>query len=162
MLTVLVKQSVPLKDIDKVSSYHQKLTYGEMASMLKLQYAVAQRMGVAMLDPKHLFGEGVEANMVETAFNAIDSETLSEWQTCKSFNSLAAGLNVVLVLFNRSEDKEVPGWDCLDATTFSGALLETIVAKVGYLQAHFGEVVTPKLGEFTLAEVYKLLGIENP
>lgn len=163
MYSLAVKQSIPLKDIHKLSSYHQQLTFSEIAYMLKLQYVVAQQMGVPLLDAKHLFGEGYNAGMVEEAFNAIDSETLTAmYQTCRSFNSLTAGANVVLVIFNTSGEYNIPGCETLEATTFSGALLETVLAKVGYLQAHFGGIVKPKLGEFTLAEVYKLVGIENP
>lgn len=163
MYSLLVKQSIPFKDAHKLSTYHQQLTFSEMAHMLKFQYVVSQQMGVPLLDPKHLFGEGYEAGMVEAAFNAVASESLADvYKNCRTFNSLASGNNVVLVLFNTSDTHKVPGWDCLEAHTFSGALLETINAKVGYLEAHFGGVVKPKLGEVTMAEVYKLVGLENP
>ena len=164
MYSLLAKQKIPFKDVYKLSTYHQQLTFSEMAHMLKFQYVVAQQMGVPLLDPDHLFSaEGYEAGMLKAAFNAVASESLADlYKNCRTFNSLAAGNNVVLILFNTSDTDKVPGWDCLDAHTFSGAMLETINAKVGYLEAHFGPVVKPKLGEFTMAEVYKLVGIENP
>lgn len=163
MHSLLVKQSVPMKDVHKLSTYHQQLTFSEMAHMLKFQYVVAQQMGIPLLDPKHLFGEGYGAGMVEASFNDIPSETLATvYKECRTFNSLAAGGNVVLVLFNTSESEKVAGWSTLEAHTFSSALVETINAKVGYLDAHFGGVVKSKLGEVTMAEIYKLVGIENP
>jgi len=163
MYSLLARQSIPLRDVCKLSTYHQQLTFSEVAGMLKFQYAVAQRLGVLMLDPEHLFAAGdLKANMVKDAFNKLDSETLAGWQECKSFNSLAAGANVVLVMFNKTDDREIPGWNTLEGGTFSAALLETIIAEAGYLQAHMGPVVKPKVGEISLAEVYKLVGIENP
>lgn len=163
MHRLLVRQSIPLKDAFKLSSYHQQLTFNEIANILKFQYVVAQQMGVPLIDPKHLFGEGHNGGMVEVSFNGLDGKTLSDkYKECNSFNSLAAGANVLIVLFNDSGDAHVSGFDRLEATTFSDALLETLQAKVGYVQVHFGKVVKPNLGEFTMAEVYKLVSIENP
>lgn len=163
MHRLLVKQSIPLRDVFKLASYHQKLTFGEIATMLRFQYTVAQQMGVPLLDPKHLFGEGYNGGMVAEAFNAIDSETLNQWyKGCKTFNSLNAGGNVMLVLFNDSDNHKVHGWHSLEGNTFSSALLETIFAGAGYMESHYGKIAKPSLGETTLAEVYKLVSIENP
>lgn len=163
MYSILTRLKIPLKDVCKLSTYHQQLTFTEIAGMMKFQYAIAQRLGVPLLDPEHLFGSGdVTAGMIKSAFNELDSETLAGWQECKSFNSLGAGANIVLVLFNKTEDREIPGWKTLEGSTFSAALLETIIAEAGYLQSHLGPIVKPRVGEITLAEVYKLLGNENP
>lgn len=164
MLDHLVEQSIPLNKVFDLASYHQKLTYSEIAYMLKFQYQVGMKMGVPLLDPKHLFGTGYNSGMIQEAFNAIGSEQLlAYYESCSHFNCIDAGGNVVLVLFNHNPDKyHVPGWDTLEAKTFSGALLETLFAKVGYMDCHFGKIPKPAVGEFSLAEVYKLLSIENP
>jgi hypothetical protein len=163
MRDVLVSQAIPFSDVSKLASYHQKVTFSEIAHILKFQYVVAQQMGVPLLDPKHLFGEGYNGGMVERSFNDIDSETLTQiYKSTKSFACLDAGMNTLIVLFNGEDASKVPGWDSLEAQTFSGALLETVFAKVGYMESHNGKIPKPNLGEFTLAEVYKLVSIENP
>lgn len=163
MQRLLASQAIPYSDLAKLSTYHQKLTFGEIANILKFQYLVAQELGVLLLDPKHLFGEGYNAGMVETAFNSLDGETLSAIvKDTKSFSCIDAGMNTIIFLFNGENAPKAPGFDTLECVTFSGALLETIFAKVGYMESHNGKIPKPNQGEFTLAEVYKLVSIQNP
>jgi hypothetical protein len=163
MYDVLKDQSIPLEDMKKIASYHKRLSYGEIAGLLKFQYAVAKRLQVIMTDPTPLFGEGYDGKMVESAFNALDSETLitSVYDKTEQFSMLNAGGNVLLILFQNRDDKVPGGWDPVNAKTFSGALLEMAYAKVGYLESHQGEVVKAKAGECSFAEIFKLLETEN-
>lgn len=161
MLDVLVSQSIPLQDVFKISAYDQKLTENEIATILKFQTVIAHKLSVHPALSDSSFGEGFHGQVVKQAFNAIGSETLHDiYNQTKCFSSIEGGLNTVIVVFH-NEGTESPPESCLVSKTFSGALLETIFARVGYLEAHYGKAVKPVVGEVSLAEVYKLVGIEN-
>lgn len=163
MFDVLDANNVPLDDMKKIASYHQSLSYGEIAAILKFQYGIAKRLQVPLIDPSIHFQEGYNGKMVESAFNDLDSETLvsSVYERTESFSMLHAGRNVLFILFQSAGSKTPAGWDPVNAKTFSGALLEMVYAKVGYLESHQGEVVKVKAGECSLAEVFRLLATEN-
>ena len=160
--------SIPLHHCGNLTELSKKLTYSELAFLLKFQYMVALKMGVQFVDPNILFNPGYHfdaysAGMIKEAFNAIDSEALLNiYSECSQFNVIDAGSNVILVLFNQQNQCDIPGWDVLQAKTFSGALLESLFAKVGYMDCHLGKIPKIQSGSFTMAEVYKLVNIENP
>lgn len=162
------ENSIPFSHVYDLKELSKKLTYSELAYLIKFQYMVALKMGVQYISPDILFKEdyyfdGYTAGMIKEAFNAIDSEALlGVYSGTSLFNVLDAGCNVILVLFNQENDRSIPGWDTLEAKTFSGALLESLFAKVGYMDCHLGKIPTFQPGGFTMAEVYKLLSIENP
>lgn len=163
MARLLARVLIPLSDLATIETYHQKATYNEIANILKFQYRVAQELGVPMLDSDMLFNKDYEGGMLKEAFNSVGSESLSEIiNNTASFSYQNAGNNVLVLSFNKEDDKLLPGWTALTSPTFSGALLESIVTVHGYLESHFGKIVEPKLGEFSLAVVYKLLSLQNP
>ena len=168
LLRQLMENSIPLRCAPDVVELSKKLTYAELAYMIKFQYMVALKMGIRYVDPEFLFKPDVNfdaytAGMIKEAFNAIDSEALlSTYSDTQCFNVIDAGNNVILVLFNQQNQRDVPGWDCLKSKTFSGALLESLYSKVGYMDCHFGKIPKMQDGHLTMAEVYKLLSIENP
>lgn len=162
MANTLIRQSIPLHDLDKLSVYHGVLTYGEMAGILKFQLAVANVMGVPMPDPLSAFGEGYDGAMLKDAFNATSRETLVEiFKRATRFQQVAIAQTIIMVA-GEADDPVLPGWALLESSTFSAALLETVYKQVGYLEAHSTPVIHPRLGEFTLAEVFKLLSVQNP
>lgn len=162
MVDTLLRQSIPLQDLDKLSVYHGVLTYGEMAGILKLQLAVAQVLGVAMPDPLAAFGSGYDGAMLKEAFNSTSRETLVEiFKRANKFQIVPIAQTIIMVA-GEADDPVLPGWALLEGGTFSAAMLEAIYKQAGYLEAHGAPVVHPVVGEFTLAEVFKLLSIENP
>lgn len=162
MVETLVRCSIPLQDLDKLSAYHGVLTYGEMADILKYQLIVGKTMGIPTTDAAAQFGKGFDGAMLADAFNASNSEALAgQFQAASQFQSLVIGQTIVMVAGVRT-DKPLPGFSVQEGSTFSAALLETIYERVGYLEAHSGKVTHPAIGEFTLAEVFKLLSIQNP
>jgi len=162
MVDTLLRQSIPLQDLDKLSVYHGVLTYGEMAGILKLQLAVAQVMGIAMPDPLAAFGSGYDGAMLKEAFNSTSRETLVEiFKRANKFQIVPIAQTIIMVA-GEADDPVLPGWALLEGGTFSAAMLEAIYKQAGYLEAHSAPVVHPVVGEFTLAEVFKLLSIENP
>lgn len=161
---LLERMSIPLRELVAIETYHQKLMYPELAQFFKFQYQVAQEMGVPMLDSDMLFSKDYEGGMLREAFNGVDGGNLSKMiHATQCFSYINAGENVlVLALHPEQDDKPLPGWVCAEATTFSGALLEMIARVKGYMESHFGVIPDPQTGEFSLAVVYKLLGIQNP
>jgi hypothetical protein len=163
MARLLDRVSIPLRDLAAIETYHQKLTYNEIGQILKFQHRIAQELGVPMLDPEMLFKKDYEGGMLKEAFNSVDGESLSEFiNSSASFSYLNSGANVLVFAFNTENDDKLAGWTELESATFSGALLECIFNSCGYLESHFGKIVEPALGEFSLAVVYKLLGLQNP
>lgn len=164
----LKENSVPFHDLLTPAVLEKKLTFSEIAYLIKFQYTVASKIGMRLADPEIMFRKGYNfepyvAGMIKEAFNAIDSEALLKtYSGCSQFNVLDAGGNVILVLFNEEKQRDVPGWDTLQGQTFSSALLEAISSKVGYRDCHLGKIPSMQDGYFTMAEVYKLLSIENP
>jgi hypothetical protein len=162
MVDTLVRSSVPLQDLDKLAVYHGVLTYGEMADILKYQLVVGKTMGIPLTDAKVQMGTGYDAAMLADAFNSSSSDALAgQFKAATKFQSLVIGQTVVMVAGDHA-DKLLPSFHKQDGNTFAAALLETIYSRVGYLESHSGQVTHPALGEFTLAEVFKLLSIENP
>lgn len=162
MADTLLSQSIPLQDLSKLSLYHGKLTYGEMADILKYQTAPVKVLGLPVALPFLGLPNDYNTGMLSAAFNASDSEALAgQFKNATRFQYVTIGQTIIMVAGEHG-DKVLPGWVLTEAHTFSGALLETIYTQVGYLDCHSGPVVHPALGEFTLAEVFKLLSIENP
>lgn len=159
MLETLVSQSIPLQDLEKISAYHQKLSVGEIAAILKLQYEAADRLSVKLPEPENFFSDDIQGKLLKQAFNGLNSEALVEAiRNTKHFSSIGVGDLVILLLLD--EEEEVTGWSPLSNRTFSSALLEAIFSKVGYLDTQFTKVVEANEGEFSLAHVYRLVGIE--
>lgn len=161
MLEALALQTVPFDGLRKISAYHDKLTYNEVAQFLATQRAAAQLFGVDMPEAAHSFGEGYNGGMVAEAFNAIDSKAITEYlRNATSFHSTKVGQ--VLLIAANTANPHIGSWEKLNAKNISSAVLETIYGRVGYLDTHFGSVIKPALGELTMAEVYKLVHLQNP
>lgn len=162
MANTLIRCSIPLNTLDKLSVYHGVLTYGEMADILKYQLVAAKYMGMPSTDVKFKMGEGYDAAMLADAFNSSSSEALAgQFKAATKFQSLVIGQTIIMVV-GQPEEKVLPGFTECENANFSSALLETIYKHVGYLEVHSGDIPRPAVGEFTLAEVFKLLNIENP
>lgn len=162
MARLLDRHSIPLREVVAIETYHQKLMPSEIATILKLQYQVARILGVELVDSDMLFSKDYEGGMLKEAFNRTDGESLSQLiETAHCFSFQNAGANVLVLALSNEDDKLTGGWSPIKAPTFSGALLECIFSSHGYLESHFGKIVQPGLGEFSLAAVYKLLGLQN-
>lgn len=163
MARLLARVSIPVREVIAIETYHQKLMRSEIASILKFQYRVAQTLGVPLVNSDMIFSSDYEGGMLKEAFNSVDGESLSAIiDSAASFSYQNAGNNVLVLVLNNEGDEKLAGWSELKATTFSGALLECIFNSHGYLESHFGKIVEPGTGEFSLAVVYKLLGLQNP
>lgn len=161
LLSTLVNQAIPFDGLKKISAYHDKLSFGEVATFIAAQHAVGKLFGVEMPEPKAFFGEGHNGGMVEQAFNAIDSNAIAEvFRSAHSFHSTKIG-QVMVIAADAGDSKVVGSWEKLKARNLSAAVVETIYARVGYLEAHFRSVPQPALGELSLTEVYKLLHAQN-
>lgn len=162
MVDTVLRQSIPLQDLNKLSVYHGVLTYGEMAGILKFQTVAAEAMGVPMPDPLEAFDNGYDGAMLKEAFNSSSRETLvGIFKRANKFQMVSVAQTIIMVA-EEADSPALPGWVTLDGNTFSAAMLETIYKQAGYLEAHSSPVIHPVKGEFTLAEVFKLLSIENP
>lgn len=162
MVDTLINASIPLQNAFDLPVYHGKLTYGEMAGISKYQDAVCVHLGIPVVNPKPAFGTGFEAASFAEAYDKFESAPFTtHLKTGKQFQTLVIGQTVIFVIGNLT-DSSVPGFSIQEANTFSGALLEMIYERVGYHEVHNGMSPYPKLGEFTLAEVLKLLSVENP
>ncbi|MBS9730347.1 hypothetical protein [Pseudomonas phage IR-QUMS-PaBa1-GHS-2021] len=162
LVDTLVAQSIPLSGLKEISAYHDKITFGEMANFVALQYAAAKVFGVEMPDPTAYFGHGYNAGMVAEAFNGVDSDAIATLlRTANHFRSTVNG-QVILIGVEVGDHKATASWEKLQAKTISTAVLETLYARVGYLESHFGPVPKAGLGELTLAEVFKLIHLQNP
>lgn len=162
LLNALASQAVPFNGFKKIHAYHDKLTFGEVASFIACHMAAAKVFGVDMPEPASMFGEGYNAGMVAEAFNAIDSNKIAEiLRAGHEFHSTVIG-QVIVVAVDAGSTGKVHAWEKLKAKTVGSAVLETIYARVGYLDAHFGKIMKPNLGDLTLAEVYKLVHLQNP
>lgn len=160
LLNTLSSQAIPFGDLKKIHAYHEKLTFTEIANFIAVQRAAAQLFGVDLAEP--FFGEGYNGGMVAEAFNGIDSKAITEHlREAGRFHSSVIG-QVIVVGVNADQCKATASWDKLQAKNLSTAVLETIYARVGYLQAHFGSVVKPSLGTLSMAEVYKFVHLQNP
>lgn len=160
LLSTLASQEVCFTTLKKIHAYHDKLTFGEVAQFIATQRAAAKLFGVDMPEP--FFGEGYNGGMVAEAFNGVDSEAIaSHLRNAEHFHSTVLG-QVIVVAVNATNNPEVHSWEKLQAKNISAAVLETIYARVGYLQAHFGSVVKPTLGTLTMAEIYKFVHLQNP
>lgn len=163
MARLLARVNIPLREVLTIETYHQKLMRSEIASIIKFQYRVAQTLGVTLVNSDMIFSNDYEGGMLKEAFNSTDGESLSEIiETAASFSYQNAGANVLVMVLNNEGDEKLAGWSDLKSATFSGALLECIYNSQGYLESHFGKIVDPGTGEFSLATVYKLLGLQNP
>lgn len=161
LLATLAQQAVPFNNLSKISSYHEKLTYSEVALFVATQHAAAKVFGVEMPDPAVSFGEGYRAAMVAEAFNGIDSEAIHRFlMESTSFHSTLVG-QVMLIGVGEMESPKVSTWEHLDAKNIALAVQETIYERVGYLDAHFGSVIKASLGELTMAEVYRGIHLQS-
>lgn len=165
MVKLLAKVGIPLSNLSTIETYHQKATYGEIAQIISMQYQAAKELGVALLDPDLIFSKDYEGEMLKAAFNSVGSESLSlasAFTDATSFGYSSFKSNQLVVVINNENQTTPPSWSNASALTFSGALLEAILNVHGFMESHFGAIVDPKVGEFTMAEVYKLLGNQNP
>lgn len=163
MVKLLAKVGIPLSNLSTIETYHQKATYGEIAQIISMQYQAAKELGVALLDPDLIFSKDYEGEMLKAAFNSVDSKSLSAaFNSATSFGYSSFKSNQLVVVINDENQTTPPSWSKASALTFSGALLEAILHVHGYMESHFGAIVDSKVGEFTMAEVYKLLGNQNP
>jgi hypothetical protein len=161
LLGTLAQQAVPFNSLSKISSYHDKLTFNEVATFIAVQRAAARVFGVDLPEASSEFGEGYNGGMVAEAFNGIDSEAIfGHLKAATSFHSTVIG-QVMLVAVNVDGDPRVGSWHKLDAKNISWAVQETIYERVGYLDSHFGSVAKPALGELTMTEVYKTVHLQN-
>ena len=161
LLNVLAHQVVPFNNLKKIASYHDKLTFNEVANFIAVQRAAGNLFGVDLHDAASEFGEGYNTGMISEAFNVVDSNSIQETlKGGKVFHSTRIG-NVLIVAVDCKDCKEVGNWSKLNARNISLAVQETIYGRVGYLDTHFGSVLNPGLGELTMAEVYKLVHIQN-
>lgn len=162
MADTLLSSSIPLQDVCKLHVYHGKLTYQEIAHILKFQQVAAHFVGVESDNP---FGDAkpdIHNNLILDVFNSIGSEALRDtFIKANKFQYLKVG-NTILMVVGNHEDNDLPGWHVPKGNTLGTVLLKTIYEQVGYLDVHSGPIVQPKLGEFTLAEVFKLIDIQNP
>ena len=162
MVDTLITASIPLQDAFNLPVYHGKLTYGEMAGISKYQDVVCTRLGIPSVNPKAAFGTSYEGTVFADAYDKLQSAPFTDHlNNSKQFQVLVIGQSVIFVIGNLT-DSSLPGFSIQEANTFSGALLEMIYERVGYHEVHNGMSPYPKLGEFTLAEVLKLLSVENP
>lgn len=161
MLDTLARQAVPFHSLSKISSYHEKLTFNEVAAFIATQHAAARLFGVDMPEPASEFGEGYNGGMVAEAFNGIDSEAIGKHlREASCFHSTVIG-QVMLVAVGVKDDPRVISWEKLEAKNISLAVQETIYGRVGYLDSHFGSALKPALGELTMAEVYRCVHHQN-
>lgn len=162
MADTLLSSSIPLHHLSKLSEYHGQLTYEEMAAILRYQLVAAKVLGMPIPDPMSTMPNDFHAGMLSKALNELSSEALAlQFKNATRFQYVVNGQSIIMVAGEPS-DEVLPGWVLTQAHTFSGALLETIYTQVGYLDCHSGPVIHPALGEFSIAEVFKLLSIENP
>lgn len=162
MADTLISSSVPLQNLSKLSEYHSQLTYEEMAAILLYQQIPAKVLGMSSLPPIANVPDDFHAGMLSKALNDLGSEALAlQFKNATRFQYVVIGQSIIMVAGEPS-DEVLPGWVLTQAHTFSGALLETIYTQVGYLDCHSGPVIHPAIGEFSIAEVFKLLSIENP
>lgn len=161
LLNALDVQAVPFNGLGKIHEQHDKLTYDEVANWIALQYAAAELFGVDMPQPETLFGEGYAGGMVAQAFNEINSKSIVEFiKNSTSFSSTKIG-QVLIVGIDVDGSPKVSDWEKLKGKNISTAVQETIYERVGYLNSHFGLAPKSALGVLTLAEVYRLIQIQN-
>lgn len=162
MAGILKRTGVPFSCIDKVETYHDKLTYGEIAGILKMELVASQVLGTQSLPIDGRVAKDYHGGMLLDAFNKVDGETLFNLMgSCSNFSFLNAGNNILLLSLNDSEDEKIPGWTNAKGNTFSEALLESIYKVHGYMESHHGPIVDPKPGELTIAYVLRLLGKQS-
>lgn len=161
LLNALDVQAVPFNGLGKISAYHDKLTYDEVANWIGLQYAAAELFGVDMPKPDTLFGEGFAGGMVAQAFNEINSKSIVDYlKNATCFSSTKVG-QVLIIGIDVDDSLKVSDWEKLKGKNLSTAVQETIYERVGYLNSHFGPVSKSALGVLTMAEVYRLIQIQN-
>lgn len=162
MADTLLSSNIELSKVSDLHVYHSLLTYQEIAAILKFQDVASSVMGVSAINPFTGVKPDVHINMITDVFNGLDSEPLKvTYNTANKFQYLKVG-NTILMVVGSQEDANIPGWKLSKGNTFSAALLKTIYEQVGYLDVHSGPVVNPWPGEFTLADVFKLIDLQNP
>lgn len=162
MARLLKRAEVPFSEMSKLETYHEKLTYGEIVSMLKMDQCAARLLGTQSISPENRFGSDYHGGRLRDAFNNVDGESLSKaFVESTNFSYLNAGNNTLLICLADSEEATVPGWTNAKGNTFSEALLESIYCVHGYMECHHGPITDPKAGEFTIAYVLKLLGDQS-
>lgn len=162
LLHALDTQAVPFNGLGKIHEHHDKLTYDEVANWVALQRAAAEVFGVDMPEPAGSFGEGFAGGMTAQAFNEINSKSIVEFiKSATCFSSTKVG-QVLIVGIEVDGSPQVADWEKLKGKNISTAVQETIYERVGYLNSHFGLVPKSALGVLTLAEVYRLIQIQNP
>lgn len=162
LLDAVQGAKIPLMDLHKIHSYHDKLTFHQVAGYIAIQQTVAKLLGVEMPNLSTLFGEGYNGGMVEQAFNEIDSNSLREHLIRSThFKSISVGQTILLVA-EPNEGVSSAGWEQLKARTLSLALQQTLYEQVGYLKVHNGKVIHPAVGVFSMSNVYAFVSQQNP
>lgn len=162
LLEAVQSAKIPLLDLHKIHSYHDQLTFHQVAAFIAVQQEAAKLLGVEMPELTTLFGEGYNGGMVEQAFNEIDSNSLREHLIRSThFKSISVGQSILLVIEPGSE-VSTSGWDHPKGRTLSLALQQTLYEQVGYLKVHHGKVIHPAVGVFSMANVYEFVSHQNP
>jgi len=162
LLEAVMSAKIPLMDLHKIHSYHDQLTFHQVAAYIAVQQEVAKLLGIEMPDLKSSFGEGYNGGMVEQAFNEIDSNSLRQHLIrATHFKSISVGQTILLVIEPESESA-TSGWDHVRGRTLSLALQQTLYEQVGYLKVHNGKVIRPAVGVFSMADVYGFVSQQNP
>jgi len=162
LLEAVQVSKIQLMDLHKIHSYHDKLTFHQVAAYIAVQQEAARLLGVDMPELTTLFGDGYNGGMVEQAFNEIDSNSLREHLLRSThFKSISVGQTILLVI--EPEDRvSTAGWESLKGRTLSLALQQTLYEQVGYLKVHNGKVIRPAVGVFSMANVYAFVNRQNP
>lgn len=162
LLEAVQGAKIPLLELHKIHSYHDQLTFHQVAAYIAVQQEVAKLLGIEMPELATSFGEGYNGGMVEQAFNEIDSNSLREHLIRSThFKSISVGQTILLVIEPGSE-VSTSGWDQLKGRTLSLALQQTLYEQVGYLKVHNGKVIRPAVGVFSMADVYGFVSKQNP
>lgn len=162
LLEAVQGAKIPLVDLHKIRSYHDQLTFHQVAGFIAVQQEAAKLLGVEMPELKSLFGEDYNGGMVEQAFNEVDSNSLREHLVRSThFKSISVGQTILLVIEPNS-GVSTAGWEKLKGRTLSLALQQTLYEQVGYLKVHNGKVIRPAVGVFSMANVYGFVSQQNP
>lgn len=163
LASLLKRVGIPFNNLNIIETYHDKLTIHEIAQIVMFQYQVGNVLGISIPNADLIFKNDYNGGMLKEAFNSLGSNNLSEFiNNSEQFSYLNAGANTLIISIDENATKRLSGFSALEACTFSGAVLEAIFKVHGYLESHFGKIVDPGPGEFTMAAVYKLLSMQNP
>lgn len=162
LLEAVQGAKIQLMDLYKIHSYHDKLSFHEVAAYIAVQQEAAKLLGVELPPLERQFGEGYNGGMVQQAFNEIDSKSLREHLLrAAHFKSIANAQTIVIVV-EPNDRTSTSAWTKLKARNFGLAIQQTLYEHAGYLKVHNGKVIRPTVGEFSMANVYALVHQQNP